>query len=258
MSKILHEPFSYPFDIARSCFSVTESNIGYAPKLHISNSELMFSTIATRLSSTVPAGAPAIKTPVGLLTCGSNASPTRLKEKLATVAVPLAFAIRLQLREWIPVYAATLSYYGAIPATFERIPEASGEPFLIVTDIKNLNDLMLSEQLTGNYDAYEVTRGTTDINTDFPVLAFIAKYGALRLGEKLLPLKEFQPASASDDLPTQREVIKLVLSSMNIPLTLKEYHERINNASFVLDLRERIIAAFGTTPNVPGWLKVSL
>lgn len=248
MSKLLLEPLAYPFDIPRRGYSLTRGNLTWSAD-ELAGSKLDFDSLV-RL-----AGGRShdllIESPVGLFTCGSNASPTRLSEKLDDARLPQAFAVRFSVQGWMPVYAATLSHYGAIPATFEWVPTASAEPFLVVIDRVDLRAIVKTERRSRNYDMYKVTPQSLGIHADFPVFAFVAKEGALRLQGDYVPLDEFQPLPVAGQA-TQEKLLKRVLDELG-EVSFTEYLARIDDESFVQEMRRRIIENFGSQPNVPGW-----
>lgn len=192
-----------------------------------------------------------------MLACGSNASPTRLAEKLHDSVCRTAFGLRIALKSWIPVYAATLSYYGAVPATFEYIDDEEAEPFLIVIDERSIAPIVESELRSDNYETYRVEPQTISRSMDFPVYAFVASQGALRLDGKPCRLAEFQPADTHSPAASQEEVLEAVLGAVAAGPTLTEYIDRVSDAAFVLDIRAQIINMFGSSPDVP-WIKLSL
>lgn len=167
----------------------------------------------------------ALAQPIALLTCGSNASPTRLVDKLASAAVGRAIALRVRCTGWTPVYSATISYYGAAPATFMDDGSPS-EPFLLLIDRQDFDPILRTETRTANYDAVALTEGhrrRAGLPVDLEMIAFVSRYGALLLDGEAQRLVEFQ--SNRSNGVTQRQVLSRLLATFQPGLSVDAYVE---------------------------------
>jgi hypothetical protein len=149
-----------------------------------------------------------------------------------------------------------MSYYGSIPATFEYLKGEEAFPFLIVTEAINLDAMISSEQRTNNYDTLEVGTGSLGFSPAFRILAFVCRFGALRIEGEVRRLREFQSQAAGG--VSQREVLDQVMGIVApgiLPTDLTPAANRKEEPNFDLcmELRRRIIAQLGSGPNVPGW-----
>src|SRR5690606_596056 len=112
-------------------------------------------------------------------------------EKLADCPAPKGLGLRIPVQGWLAVYAATVSPYGAVPATLLRQGGSASELFLLLTEEDNVACLTRTETRGGNYDLYEMTADAARLArlpTDIPVLAYVARAGALRIDGHLRPL----------------------------------------------------------------------
>lgn len=196
-----------------------------------------------------------IANPVGFLSCGSNASPLRMAEKLAKAHSSVAVGLRVSTTAYVPCYGATLSYYGSIPATFAA-GGTDAFPFLIVTDARNFEALVASEMRTGNYDLYRSGTANAAISTDIPVYAFLCRFGPLQLDGAILPLREFQ--SDPEKGVSQRDVVRRVLDRLGYAIPTDALAGRLKDRQFWSILRDRIIAEFGSIGGLDGFERVDL
>ncbi|MBX3478288.1 MAG: hypothetical protein KF910_11810 [Brevundimonas sp.] len=161
--------------------------------------------------------------PVCLLTCGSNASPRRLAGKLARAPVGRALAVRTRCSGWTPVYAATVSYYGAIPATFAA-GLGHAEPFQVMIDRHDLDAFVESETRTGNYDLRRLSEeeaARAGLFLDVPVHVFMSRFAPLMLDGHPAPLVEFSCAGAGGF--SQAQVLGRMLARFAAGMTPRAY-----------------------------------
>jgi hypothetical protein len=249
----LSDPLSYPFGIPGRCFALSGGEIHHSPLTRWPSGTATYEAVLLHFGD-VAAPMP-IEHPVGLLTCGSNASPRRLAQKLARSPNPTAYGMRLAVTGWVPVYASTLSDYGAIPATFEWMEGVAAEPFLLLIDAASLATIEATELRGGNYDRYEVPPSSVDLQTDYPLYAFVGRHGALRIAGECFALPEFAPPAAVPGL-SQEALIGRVLAELESPLGVEDYRSSIRDREFVVKMRTCIRQRFASPPNVPGWVRL--
>lgn len=212
----------YPFDVPERHFLLCDGEA-----THFGGDAIAFSsqmTLQGLLTGTTAVSEKArslikVEPVIGLLSCGSNASPTRLAEKLARVHSPWALGLKMELDGWVSCYAATLSKYGAVPATFADASGQTSYAHLIITAARNLPALIHSETGIGNYDLYELT-DTRHTIRDLPVYAFLSRFGPL-IGPSSSPIALPQFATPHSTLAgwTQAEVLDWALKDSRISLT---------------------------------------
>lgn len=253
----LHDPLQYPFDVRRTGFIVDNGLIVVDDIPILEDIDLRHIDWRSHNDFSFHKDKNfGISDPIAYLTCGSNASATRLTEKLLKCPIPSAYALRIRMPSWVPTYAATMSFYGAIPATFEYNESQAAEQFLIVTDSANRKELTASEQRTGNYDVYTVPPEATEIKISCPLLAFVCRFGAIRIDGLSFHLQEFQPDPHNG--VDQAYILDFVLSHVAPGMTREEFRRQLSKNAFFQDIRYRIIEKFGTKPNLPGWEVASL
>jgi hypothetical protein len=255
MNLPLSEPLNYPFGIPEGCFALADGEIFCPPFKCWPSKSGSYATVVQQFSGFEPRVP--VERPVGLLACGSNASPLRLAEKLARLGNSTVYGMRLSLVGWVPVYASTIADYGAIPATFEWIDKASAEPFLLMIDASSLSAIEATELRCGNYEMYEVPPVSIGVDVDYPVYAFVARHGALRIGGECFALPDFDP-NGSLQKPGQKPILRRVLAEMGSPLGVDEYRLAIRDRDFVVQMRRCIRERFGSRPHVPGWKRLGL
>lgn len=127
----MRSPLDYPWDVATTPFVV-------------------------RAEGVTPGSAPAADT-VAIVASGSNASPTRLLEKLGAHLDGRAIAGEPCLVDgWTPVYSAHFTAYGALPATLDREPGARAALVCLRVPAALLPVLHRSEALGRNYGFYRL------------------------------------------------------------------------------------------------------
>lgn len=256
----IDDPLDYPFEMWRHCFALADGTaskipLGSLPLEDVRSVGVTFERIKAAGASARIRRALEIEQPVALFSCGSNASPRRLAEKLRRSAHSNAVAIRVSTRAFTPCYTATLSYYGSIPATFATTGELS-YPFLVITDARNLPTMVQSETRTGNYDLYRAAKSNASILLDIPVYAFLSRFGALRLDGREQSLQEFQDDERGLGV-SQRTLIERVLKALDYKLSLDAYRDRLRDATFRDQFREAIIARFQRPVEVAGFEKIA-
>ncbi|TGX49175.1 hypothetical protein E5A73_20280 [Sphingomonas gei] len=247
-------PLDYPFEIWPSCFALRD---GQAERLPVTSLPLAnlgdFRSIVAKLEASgldSHHGAFDIPNPIGLFSCGSNASPLRMAEKLRSSSSSVALGIRVSTPCYVPCYGATLSYYGSVPATFAA-RSGSAFPFLIITDAANLDAMVESETRTGNYDLHRSTVSNAAIGCDMPVYAFLCRFGPLLLDGEIRRLSEFQ---ADPDLGvSQRTLIGDLLGRLGYDLTPDRFAEQVRDKALWAELRGRIIDSFASCPDLEGF-----
>ncbi len=240
----LDHPLRYPFGVRQRCFTVEGESI----------CDLRAALLPGEVPDFLEKVAGDLRfpnRPVAFLTCGSNASIDRLREKLRNCPVPKGIAACVILSDWIPVYSATLSYYGSIPATFEYIPGESALPFLIVTDQSNVDAIVKSEGKTGNYRTCSVPSSSLGIDVPYSTRAFVSRFGALMLDGAYCRLAEFQQSPSNG--MSQEQVVQKTLARIAPDLGVDQYLELIGKPEKLSGLRSKLIASFQRIPHVPGW-----
>lgn len=250
------DPFAYPFGVPSRSFAVDGPRIAYPPFDIWEGSSVTAERVLAAFSNFDPERR--LQRFVGLLTCGSNASPSRLPQKLAGAVCPTAYAVRLKLRGWVPVYAATLADYGAIPATFEWQEDAPAEPFLIILDASSVAPILETETRSNNYDLYAVPPSSLALDADFPLFAFVARYGALRLDGDVIPLPEFAPSGMGGTDINQKTLLKRLLPNIDSRLSFSDLQSCFQDRDCLEALRLRIVERYGCAPKVPGWQKIDV
>lgn len=216
-SLTIADALNYPFEPPRGSFSVGRDSVIRA--VHPAPG-------ASALDENPALDALDLRDPVCLLTCGSNASPRRLAGKLAPAPVGRALAVRTRCAGWTPVYAATVSYYGAIPATFAPgLGEA--EPFQVLIDRRDLDAFVESETRTGNYDLQLLSEENVvdaGLFQDVPVHVFMSRFEPLTLNGAPAPLVEF--ACEGQTGFTQDDVLSAMLLRFAPGMTARTYVEQ--------------------------------
>jgi len=250
-TRTLTSPLEYPFGIPRHGFVIADGDL---KPTSIPILDAVQSEIAPIVEETLDRN-PLLRRPVAFLTCGSNASPKRLSEKLQNAPVPSAIALRVRLENWIPVYGATLSYYGSIPATFEYLPNEIAEPFMVITDDLNAQQLIESEQRTGNYDLFTVPSSSLGYSVGFPIFAFVCRFGALRINGSVQRLREFQKEEGMGR--TQINVVRDLLEDIEPALDLGQYARKALEREFAEHFGARVRTQYALEPTVPGWTRLA-
>jgi hypothetical protein len=258
ITKILSDPLAYPFEVPKASFCIRDGGVKSTKLIFDRTTSLKFKDVLGKFINR-HASESDIQNPVGFLTCGSNASPTRLAEKLEQMPVKEAYALRMRMPGWIPVYAATVSYYGSVPATFEFIHDRTAEPFLVIMDSANLPAIVESEQRSGNYYTYLAPRSALKVDADFEIYAFVSKYGALKQDGQPVPVREFLSPDLASDVPNQARLVEVLLEDVAIQLPATgAYQDWVKDQRFVEEFRRVVNERFASGPNVPGWLRQNL
>lgn len=145
------------------------------------------------------------RTPV--LAAGSNQSPDQLHRKFGhlpeTGTIP---AQRGRLRDFDVVYAAHLSSYGSVPATFQSSPGTAVTVFVLWLDDRQLARMHETE---GNY-TYDRLTGIAVETDDGAVLddvfAYSSKVGCLNVGNACISLAEIPAEGRRYDALSQTEI----------------------------------------------------
>ncbi|CAH0354386.1 hypothetical protein [Sphingobium sp. CECT 9361] len=247
-------PLDYPFEIWPACFALHNGQAERLPvaSLPLDNLGDYRSIVAKLEPASIDPRRSAfnIPNPIGLLSCGSNASPRRMAEKLNSSTSSAALGVRVSTTSYVPCYGATLSYYGSVPATFAA-RSGSALPFLIITDATNLDAMVESETRTGNYDLYRSIEGNAAIDCEMPVYAFICRFGPLLLDGEICRLAEFQ---ADENLGvSQRSLVGDLLERLGYDVTPDRFAEQVGDKAWWAELRGRIIDRFASSPDLEGF-----
>ena len=132
---------------------------------------------------------------VPVLAAGSNQSPAQLKRKYGNLAdAGIIPARRGRLHDFDVVYAAHLTAYGSVPATFQHSPGTAVVVFVLWLDEPQLARMHETE---GNYTYDHLTgiRVTLDSGAEMSrAFAYSSKSGCLNHGGSCIGLQEI-PAS---------------------------------------------------------------
>lgn len=175
---------------------------------------------------------------VAFLTCGSNASAQRLRQKLEVAPRKWAVGLDCRIRGLAPVFAATVARYGSIPATWAQDASFYSRAYLIVTSVENVPALLGSEGTYSNYNMYRKDKGAF-FDLDIPTFAFISRYGPLLHKDKPILLHEF---ALRNRLPRWRQVEALdyVVKKLELPFSLEEYLSDPPDGARIRRLRDDI------------------
>ena len=126
-----------------------------------------------------------------VLAAGSNQSPAQLKRKYGGLAdAGMIPARRGRLHDFDVVYAAHLTAYGSVPATFQHSPGTAVVVFVLWLDERQLARMHETE---GNYTYDHLTdiRITLDSGAEMcQAFAYSSKSGCLNHGGACIGLKE--------------------------------------------------------------------
>lgn len=256
-ASIISSPLDYPFEVWRSCFALgngeaAEVPIASLPLNDLGNYDAVAAAFRVHAEKDFRA-AFSIKNPIGLLSCGSNASPHRLAEKLARSHDGGTLGVRVTTRAYVPCYGATLSYYGSVPATFAA-GGTNAFPFLIITDASNLEAMIESETRTGNYDLYRSSEDNQHVAAGMPVYAFVCRFGSIKLDGDICRLSEFQMDPGT--CYSQRQIMQRLLRELGYPLTPDQFVAQMADRSSWAELREKIRGDFGSMASLKGFERV--
>jgi len=156
----VREPLDYPWDVATTPFVVRANGVtwGEAP---------------------IEAGA------VAIVASGSNASPTRLHEKLGAHLGGRAVAgVPCVVTDFTPVFSAHFTAYGAVPATLARDRGACARLICLHVPAGVLAALHRSEAVGRNYGFYRldgaVVRSTEGDRVEAPH-SYLSLHGTLQI-----------------------------------------------------------------------------
>lgn len=146
---------------------------------------------------------------VPVLAAGSNQSPEQIGRKYAALGGDVVIpAQRGRLQGFDVVYAAHLSSYGSLPATFQASPEAAVTVFVLWLDAAQLQRMHETE---GNY-TYDHLSGITvalddGAGTLGEAYAYSSKVGCLNHGGRPLALTEIAAQGRAFPAATQSEAL---------------------------------------------------
>ena len=202
----MRSPLDYPWDVATAAFVVRADGV---------------------TSGSAPAAADA----VAIVAAGSNASPTRLREKLGPQLDGRAITgARCVVEGWAPVYSAHFTAYGALPATLVREPGARAELICLHVPAALLPALHLSEALGRNYGFHRLEDGAVRDPAGCVVEAphaYLSLHGVLLLDGAPRRLAVFAVDGSTWAAASEREVMEAVRRLVAPALGLDELVARL-------------------------------
>ncbi len=163
-----------------------------------------------------------------LLAIGSNASPSRLREKLGEEPGTLP-VLRALLADHVVVYSAHFSRYGSVPATLAAAPGAACYVFVLWPDPRQLERLHESEAVGQNYDFVELpaeieVEGAGRLRR---VHAYVSTAGPLRIGGSPVRLAEVASAGCPWPALYQPSLLRLLHRRLAGELSYEAFLARI-------------------------------
>lgn len=177
----MREPLDYPWDVATTSFVVRADGVTWED------------------ASIEPDS-------IAIVASGSNASPTRMHEKLGAhlggrpiVGVPCV------VDGWTPVYSAHFTAYGALPATLDREPGARSRLVCLYVPRPLLPELHRSEALGRNYGFFVLPGIHTE--TGAAAHAYLSLHGVLLLDGEPRRLATFEVEGSAHTSASEREMM---------------------------------------------------
>jgi len=149
---------------------------------------------------------------LAIVASGSNASPTRLHEKLGARLGGLVVAgVPCVVAGWTPVYSAHFTAYGALPATLVREPEARARLVCLRVPRALVPELHRSEAIGRNYGFFRLDDGGVRVASDDAVVgephAYLSLHGVLSLERGPRRLAAFTVDGSTLAAASEREVM---------------------------------------------------
>ena len=156
----------------------------------------------------------ALKAPrIPVLASGSNASPTRLREKFrSNSGQTLIPVVKHQISDVLPVFSAKFASYGSITATLQYVPGAQSQMFVTYLSEAQLLRMHATEAIG---DEYHFTRiddvklvNESGALTKGPVYAYLSIKGVFRVDSLQFTLREYETnAPAAHFAPKSQETV---------------------------------------------------
>ena len=217
---------AYPFDVPQRSYVYAKGRAlpldGYT-LIHLPQATVQGETGQVRLADLLSASqimSLEMDKRHAVLACGSNASPQRLvqkfSDKLPNAVIPV---LRAEVSEFCIVYAANITVYGSIPATFSRLAGASVTTFVTLLTDEQLDIMDETEQLGEEYDRPEFgdKRVTLDCGDKLPAVSgYTNRHGSFLVRGEPVALARVDGKNIPYLRMTQDEVQSAVHTALDI------------------------------------------
>lgn len=163
-----------------------------------------------------------------VLASGSNASPTRLKEKFSLNSdQTLIPVIKYQISDLVPVFSAKFASYGSITATLQYAPETQSKMFVTYLTEPQLTRMHETEAIGDEYHFARMDKITICHEGGNPLTESIYAYLSIK-GVFQVENLQFTLSGSETSAPAERFVTRSQEQMLRLALKLLESNKNLD------------------------------